>query len=129
MSEPSVPSPDAQSPGTPLPDLFWTLAVELKELSQAAANLEGLLALWAERTHLEAEVVEQAQATDLLLQRLEALGDFFLTLAHTAPPTARVEIGEALDRLKLHGLRVRLGEPLDAPLAHPAADPGEFELL
>lgn len=122
MSEPP-------NPGTPLPDLFWTLAVELKELSQAAGDLEALLARWAERTHLDPEVVEQAQATDLLLQRLDALRDFFLTLAHTASPETRVEIGQALDRLKLHGLRVRLGEPLDAPLAHPAADSGEFELL
>jgi len=118
----------AQIEGTPLSDLFWTASVELGEVRQVVERLEALVSASALRSE-DPGLIEQAQETDAVLQRLRGLGDFFLVLAHTAPPEMRLRLDEALDRMTLHALRARLGGPLDAPLPDSDAQSGDFELL
>lgn len=100
--------------------MFARLAAELEHTRALGLRVEVSLCRIAGVVGLSGEVVEDLQQFDLMLQQIAALRDVAAGLAEAAGGDTVLDIGVALDRVKLLDLRARLAEGSD--LAASAVD-------
>lgn len=106
-----------------LPDILGRAADEAVELTHMSNDLQAMVArLVAEGADLRA--LEDAQAADLLTQRLAGLAIILRALARSAPPEAAADTEAALAGLPLADQARRLG----GRPATPSSDAGDFSL-
>ena len=103
------------SSAQPLPEILGRTADEAADLARLSDGLQGMVArLVAEGANLR--VLEDAQAADLLTQRLAGLAAILRGLARVASPEVSADIGAALAALPLADQARRLaGHAAPAP--------------
>jgi hypothetical protein len=128
-ARPPSAGPGAEREGAPLADVMGAVDAELAELAGLADHLQAVLGplILAQGARTQ-EVMRDAQALDLMSQRLQGLRDFFHGLGPSLPEPCRVEAARAARQVKLADLarRLALAEPA-APAA--ADDDSELDLF
>jgi len=100
------------SSAQPLPDILRRTADEAADLARLSDGLQGMVArLVSEGANLR--VLEDAQAADLLTQRLSGLAAILRGLARVASPDVSADIGAALAALPLADQARRLAGHAD----------------
>jgi hypothetical protein len=106
----------------PLRDSLGLVAQEAADLVRLGDQLQGVISrLVSASIPTDPTILVDAQAADLLSQRLAGLAQFVSALANAAPDGMAADIDEAIRALTLAEQARRLSGPSLAPLP----DPGE----
>lgn len=108
----------------PLSQSLDLVAGEVAELARLGDRLQGVISrLAANLGAPDTDTLEEAQAADLLSQRLAGLAAFVQALANAAPRDATADIAAAVNALTLTEQARRLSSPTNPPApAEPAGD-------
>jgi hypothetical protein len=113
----------------PIAEPLRLAAMEVADLAHMGDRLQGVIAiLSASSGRPDPSLVMEAQAADLMSQRLTGLAAFLTALAEAAPATAIIDIYDAVMDLTLAEQARRLSGPGRAP-APAAAEGGELMLF
>jgi len=113
----------------PISEPLRLAAMEVADLAHLGDRLQGVIAiLSASSARPDPNMVMEAQAADLMSQRLTGLAAFLTALAEAAPATAVVDIYDAVMDLTLAEQARRLSGPGHAP-APAAVEGGELMLF
>lgn len=104
----------------PLAQSLDLVASEVSDLAQLADQLQALISRLAGGA-LDPLVLIEAQAVDLLSQRLEGLAAFVRALAEAAPPELAADVAQAVRALSLAEQARRLSGAAMASAADEAA--------
>lgn len=101
----------------PIAEPLRLAAIEVTELARLGDRLQGVIASLSANYggRPDPGLVIEAQAADLMSQRLMGLAAFLSALAEAAPADATVDIYEAVMDLTLAEQARRLGGPGQAP--------------
>jgi hypothetical protein len=110
----------------PLAEPLHLAAVEIADLARVADDLQHLIARLAATAQLDADLMAQAQASDLLSQRLAGMAAFLRALSAAAPAGAKADVHAAVMELTLAEQARRLAGP---PPAHDCEAQGELTLF
>ena len=116
----------------PIAEPLRLAALEVADLARLGDRLQGVIAsLSANRSgRPDPGLVIEAQAADLMSQRLMGLAAFLTALAEAAPADTSIDIYEAVMDLTLAEQARRLGGPSLAPAGPVApADSGDLVLF
>jgi hypothetical protein len=116
----------------PIAEPLRLAALEVADLARLGDRLQGVIAsLSANRSgRPDPGLVIEAQAADLMSQRLMGLAAFLTALAEAAPADTSIDIYEAVMDLTLAEQARRLGGPSLAPAGPVApADGGDLVLF
>lgn len=107
---------DPATPTRPLPQSLDVVAEEMAELVALAEHVQGVIARMARRAAPDTGAMVDAQAADLLSQRLEGLTGFVRALADAERSEDYAEIERAVRTLTLSEQARRLagGRPIPA---------------
>lgn len=100
---------DRADPRTPVGEVFANLASELERARSLGLRVEGAICAIAVRSSLTSDVIYELQQLDAMLQHVAALRDFAAELARQVVTNGNVATVEALDRITLGDVRMRLG--------------------
>lgn len=104
----------------PLSQSLGLVASEVAELARLGDRLQGVISRMAATLGApDADTLEEAQAADLLSQRLAGLAAFVQALALAAPQDATADIRAAVNALTLAEQARRLSGPFHALPAEP----------
>lgn len=107
----------------PLSQSLDLVAGEVAELARLGDRLQGVIARMAATLGTpDPDTLEEAQAADLLSQRLAGLAAFVQALAQAAPRDATADIRAAVNALTLTEQARRLSGSLQALPGEPADD-------
>jgi hypothetical protein len=114
----------------PIAEPLRLAALEVADLAHMGDRLQGVIAiLSASSGRPDPSLVVEAQAADLMSQRLTGLAAFLTALANAAPDTAVIDIYDAVMDLTLAEQARRLSGPGRAPTPAPATEGGELMLF
>ncbi len=112
-----------QMGGSPLGDVLVRIGTELSEAAVSVDDLHAIVEAAISNGGATDSLMRQAQTIDILQQHLHALAQFIGELSTAVPPGCRIESSDAMNNLKLSGLRLRLSELCCDPLeSHDAGD-------
>jgi len=105
-----IPAASPEAGGSPLGTILGAVASEVADLASTADALQQLVgALLADPlAMIDSQAVEQGQALDAIVQRLQALETFLAALAPAMNPGWAVDPRKAADMLLLASLAQRL---------------------
>jgi len=110
LRQPIITVTSTEDGGTPMATVLQAVASEVADLALAADDLQSLVgALLSDPlAMIDSRAVEQGQALDAIVQRLQALETFLGALAPAVRPDWAVDPREAADMLLLATLAQRL---------------------
>jgi hypothetical protein len=104
----------AASRPRPLAEVLGPVAEEIADLARMAERLQGVISRMAAAGAPDRALMVDAQAADLLSQRLDGLSAFMTALSAAAPDGLPADLGEALRRSRLSEQARRLaGDPAE----------------
>jgi hypothetical protein len=95
----------------PLAEPLRLAAIEIADLARVADGVQGVIAELSALARPSAELIAEAQAADLLTQRLAGLAAFLRTLSDVAPADAVADVHAAVMHLTLAEQARRLAGP------------------
>lgn len=105
----------------PIAEPLRLAAMEVADLARLGDRLQAVIArLSADAGRTDSVVVIEAQAADLLSQRLTGLAAFLVALADRAPDGAQIDIFDAVMDLSLAEQARRLSGPAQVAVPTPA---------
>ena len=110
----------------PLVQPLQLAAQEVGDLVVLSERLQALLAQLMRESEPSVQRMVEAQAADLLSQRLAGVQSYLAALAEASPIGAQIDVAGAVMSLLLAEQAHRLGDRLSAA---PAADEGELQLF
>jgi len=114
----------------PLAEPLRLAAVELMELAELSDQLQRAIARMTQvQGAPDPAFLTEAQAADLLSQRLVGIAAFLRVIAAAAPQDVMTDVYAAVMDLTLAEQARRLSGPADAPPGLVAADNGELDLF
>ncbi|MGZ6014885.1 MAG: hypothetical protein ACXWKM_03995 [Phenylobacterium sp.] len=135
MSASKTPAPKLHAGPTlrPLAEPLRLAAIELADLARLSDQLQRAIGRLTERHGApDPDFLTEAQAADLLSQRLEGMAAFLRVIAASAPETVTTDVYAAVMNLTLAEQARRLsGLPpaTELPFAEPLQSCGELQLL
>jgi len=111
----------------PLAEPLQLLAGEVGDLVALSERLQALLAQLMRESEPSVQRMVEAQAADLLSQRLAGVQSYLAALAEAAPIGAQIDVAGAVMSLLLAEQAHRLGNSLQAAAA--VEDDGELHLF
>lgn len=113
---------NAVAPMRPLPESLDLVVEEMTEMVALAEHVQAVVARLAGTVSRDAGVLVDAQAADLLSQRLQGLTRFVRALADAERSADYAEVEAAVRALTLAEQARRLAGAAPAPAAEPAAE-------
>lgn len=114
----------------PLAEPLRLAAMELGELAELSDQLQRAIGRMTEvQGAPDADFLTEAQAADLLSQRLVGIAAFLRVIAASAPQTVMTDVYAAVMDLTLAEQARRLSGPAEAPPMPAAGDNGELDLF
>lgn len=122
--------PESPAVDRSIAEVLEALSRETHALQRSAEHLQGMAGALIERARLPANdpLIEEAQALDALVQKLDALTGFMQRLSETAPAGWRLDIAGAVEPVLLADLAKRLCREHSPEEANHAPS-GDFELF
>ena len=114
----------------PLAEPLWLAAAELAELARLSDRLQHVMSRLPARRELDPDFLTEAQAADLLSQRLEGMAAFLRVIAASAPQDVTIDVYAAVMDLTLAEQARRLsGLPPAEDRREPPQTCGELQLF